>query len=500
MGLADYYGRAAVAASQVVAGFDSDVLRRTLEQTPVGVAFGEDATRSQEGRSLLDLTVRLLARLYPAMSILPGPGCDAEADRLAELACGINPLLELDTASPSVGISIGEVTSSVLDAPVFAGSEGWDAFVSRSDPQRVGATHNPLGAGAAACMAAGELFNSVVLGSQPSGPVRFSTFSRAAGSTDSDVPNDGWVLAEEATLVGVGAVGNAVAWALSRSPLRGRLHLVDQETVDLSNVQRYVLSARADVGAVKVELASHAFSNDVTAVAWRKTWAEYLASGGEHRYVLAALDSAADRRAVQSALPRGVMNAWTQPGDLGVSVHSEFGDEGACLYCLYRPGGAVPNEDEVVAHALGVSGLVRDVRTLLHNGQGIGEAFLGAVAEGLGRPLDALLPFVGRPVRDLYVEGICGGAVLPLGSTGGARQDVHVPLAHQSALAGVLLAAALARRCISGDVLVTQVTRVDVLGVVSEFATQPAKSDPTSGCICRDQDYVNVYRNKYQGP
>lgn len=497
MALADYYGRAAVAASQVVAGFGADALRSTLEQTPVGVAFGEDATRSHEGRSLLDLTVRLLARLYPVISILPGPGCDAEADRLAELARSINPRLELGGTPPAVGISVGEEASPSFATPVFAGSHGWDGLVSPIDPQPVGATDNPLGAGAAASIAAGELFNTVVLGAQSSAPVRFSTFNRAEGTTAADVSNSGWVLGEEATLVGVGAVGNAVAWALSRSPLSGRLHLVDHEAVDLSNLQRYVLASRGDEGAVKVDLASHAFSNGLTAVPWRNTWAEFLASSGEHRLVLAALDSAADRRAVQAALPRGVMNAWTQPGDLGVSVHSEFGGDGACLYCLYLPGGVVPNEDEVIAHALGVPGLVHHVRTLLHNGGGVDQQFLGAVAAGLGRPIDALLPFVGRPVRDLYVEGVCGGAVLPLGSTGGARQDVHVPLAHQSALAGVLLAAALARRCVAGDVPVTQVTRVDVLGSVSEFATQPAKSDPTSRCICRDEDYVNVYRKKY---
>lgn len=44
-----------------------------------------------------------------------------------------------------------------------------------------------------------------------------------------------------------------------------------------------------------------------------------------------------------------------------------------------------------------------------------------------------------------YIEGLCGGAVLPLQRTGRPRQDVHVPIAHQSALAGVLLAASAAQ-------------------------------------------------------
>jgi hypothetical protein len=54
----------------------------------------------------------------------------------------------------------------------------------------------------------------------------------------------------------------------------------------------------------------------------------------------------------------------------------------------------------------------------------------------------------GRPIRELYVEGVCGGGLIPLGVIGLPRQELHVPLAHQSALAGVLLASALAKRAV----------------------------------------------------
>jgi len=54
----------------------------------------------------------------------------------------------------------------------------------------------------------------------------------------------------EAFLVGVGAIGNAAVWALARTPgLRGHLHLVDGERLDISNVQRYVLTACEGLGA-----------------------------------------------------------------------------------------------------------------------------------------------------------------------------------------------------------------------------------------------------------
>ena len=77
-------------------------------------------------------------------------------------------------------------------------------------------------------------------------------------------------------------------------------------------------------------------------------------------------------------------------------------------------------------------------------------------------PLAKLLPFEGRPLRALHTEGFCGGTVTPLGEPGRSANDVHVPLAHQSALAGVLLAAAGVRMGLSGRVD-SVVTQYDVL-------------------------------------
>ena len=46
MALADYYERAALAASQVIAGFAPDLFRRALEDSNIGLAIGRDAAIS----------------------------------------------------------------------------------------------------------------------------------------------------------------------------------------------------------------------------------------------------------------------------------------------------------------------------------------------------------------------------------------------------------------------------------------------------------------------
>jgi Transposase len=109
-------------------------------------------------------------------------------------------------------------------------------------------------------------------------------------------------------------------------------------------------------------------------------------------------------------------------------------------------------------------------------------------------PLTAV--FVGRPIQALYVEGLCGGGLIPLGGVGTPRAKVHVPLAHQSALAGVLLAAALVRSRMTGGDPMTQVTRMDVRTRLGTHLRQPVAARST-GCVCRDLDYTDRYQTKW---
>ena len=85
-------------------------------------------------------------------------------------------------------------------------------------------------------------------------------------------------------------------------------------------------------------------------------------------------------------------------------------------------------------------------------------------------------------VGALYTEGFCGGAVIPLGDLGRPANDVHLPLAHQSALAGVLLAAAGVRMGLSGRVD-SVVTQYDVLKPQERFQVYPFP-----GMLCRGND------------
>ena len=275
--------------------------------------------------------------------------------------------------------------------------------------------------------------------------------------------------------MGVGAVGNSAAWALARTPLSGQVYLVDPQTIDLSNLQRYVLCERGDEGCVKVDIVGKEFRGALQALPYQGTWASFLgAKGYKWERVLVALDSAHDRRAVQGSLPRWIVNGWTQVGDLGVSSHSFLGQD-ACLACLYLPAQKSQNEDQIISEGLKVPEFQERVRFLLGSGQGTDRALCEAIASAWNVPAKTLDPYVDRPIRELWVEGVCGGGIIPLGEAGQAPRELQVPLAFQSGLAGVLLAAEAIRDVLTDGVQRrTLVRRLDVLRPLGDPSPQPA--------------------------
>jgi Prokaryotic E2 family C/ThiF family len=495
MAIADYYKRSALAASQVLSGFDEERIRTVLGGASVGLALGSDVARCNEGRTLLDLVVRLVARFYPRLVIRGELGAQEACDKAMSLVLAINPNVEF-VSNPTVEIAIGSDLPPGGGWPrIFAGSNNWNAFVGSKHSHTLGNSDNPFGAGAAACIAAANVFRMVFLGHQAllDEDAVFSVLeNESRKSGDGALPNS----LGEIVLVGAGAIGNAAAWALSRLPMEGVLHVVDHQTVDLGNLQRYVMAERLDEASNKVVVLARYFVGGIQVKQHAIKFEDFVATQG-YRWprMILALDSARDRRAAQASLPQWIANAWTQPGDLGVSSHNFL--DGACVACLYLPDHAVENEDAIVASALGIPNYLMQIRTLLHNGEGVPRNLLDSIASAREIPIERLLPFEALPIRNLYTEGFCGGAVIPMGELGTPRQDVHVPLAHQSALAGLLLAAAAVRHAGGLNDSRTQVTRIDVMRPLGSHLTQIAAKDQRGICICQDADYRDVYQRKY---
>ncbi|MEN3236376.1 E2 ligase fold family C protein [Methylobacterium ajmalii] len=506
MALAPFFERAATAASQVLSEFGTAAFADRLQAHVVGIAFDGEAARSREGAATLDLTVRLLARLYPTLAIEAlDDGGRERAVELRALASAINPVVDLNpdcrraTVVVCVGGSVPDTDATVL----YAGSDGWIASFARSGPLGSGETSNPFGAGVTACLAAANVFRTVFRDQLVNGDLDpdlaldLRSYRPASEVTVADPL--GRIDLGEAHLVGLGAIGNGAVWALARiEDAVGTLHLVDHEAVDLSNLQRYAMAGHHDIDAPKVDVAARVLgTTGLRVVRHQMSWDAYLADRGDWRLerVAVALDTAADRIAAQGSLPRWIANAWTQEGDLGVSRHG-FDDGRACLACLYLPQGAVKDEDDRIAEELGMPEAQPEIRRMLQTGESVPVAFVDRIAAALRIPSGALHPFVGQPLRSFYQNAICGGVVFRL-TDGEQPVKAVVPMAFQSAMAGLMLAAELVKHASGTLDAPTTITRLNLLRPIGSHLHDPRQPDVSGRCLCGDSDFRDAYRCKY---
>ncbi len=466
-------------------------LTLALAKVVVGIRCGPNPNENDIW--IAELSTNLLARLYPKIAI-SGPDEKLVAE-LCKLALEINPKIGLVKSSPdSTTICIG---SAIAEGAIFPSASGWVARVNHISSQHDGPS-NPYSAGAAAALACADLFRRVFLKSEAERDVSVSllNYDESTGANlklaDSDIGN--------VLFVGVGAVGNAALWALSRdTQIQGRLWLVDGEEVTLSNLQRYALTTFADVGRSKVLLGQVALSETkLTIETMQSTLEQFVETQGaiDIPVTVISVDNVEGRRSAQAMLPRLVINGWTGDQALGTSWHI-FSRDAACLACLYHPHGQGTSAVEQAAKALG---LPHDRAALLWvSRQPLSSDDIKIVANSLGVKESVLKPWLNKSLGDIYTDVVCGA--VPLDVTGVGKVET-VPLAHQSALAGILMAAELVKRTQPKLAALSQpeplISWDDVLRPPPLIWGKPRARE--KGCICGDPDYQSAYRKKWGVP
>lgn len=465
-------------------------LTAVLDNVTVGIRCGKKLHKNDLW--IAELSTNLLARLYPRLAISGPP---KQCSALRALALQINPHIELVKYAPdATTLCVGSVGA---EGAIFPGASGWVAHVDHIASQRMGPA-NPYAAGAAATLSCAELFRRIFLKSEPEQDVSVSllNFDKETGANlklkNADV---GDVL-----FVGVGAVGNAALWALARdSHVLGRLWLVDAENVALSNLQRYVLATYSDIDRSKVLLGQESLSKTKLSVEPRQLTLEQFAEACgpiTTPTTVVSVDNIDGRRSAQALLPQLVINGWTGDQALGASWHV-LSRDAACLACLYHPHGQGSSAIEQAAKALG---LPHDRTALLWvTAQPLSDADIRSAATALGVQESELAPWRGKSLGDLYTDVVCGA--VPLDVRGVGRVET-VPLAHQSALAGILMAAELLKRTRPELAALSQpeplVSWDNVLQAAPGIWRKPRARE--IGCLCGDPDYQAVYAQKWGPP
>lgn len=508
MALANFFDKIALGAAQILRGYNYNEFKAKLSKHCVGIAYDYDSIISYEGRVTLELTTNLLARLYPSIAFISIEKNTDEFDhRLTDIARTINPEIDInrsiDKVTDCIGIGSHPVESNKLIA--YIGSNNWKALLSKSSPVGSGQSQNPFGAGAAACFGAANVFRNIfreqLADARTDVEIDLSMLDYQEGSSAGNNLSLEKINLGETFLVGIGAIGNSTVWAFSKlSSLSGKLHLIDPERIELSNLQRYVLAFQSDLNKIKVKTAEATLTQSaLEVITHQQTWEEYVNERNDWNFpsVAVAVDSAQERCNIQASLPKWLTNAWTQEGDLGVSRHA-FIDKSACLACLYIPTEKASNFDQMVASALNMPEALMEIRTFLYNNKPIGEQFLNRISTALEIPQESILRFSDLPLSNFYSEAVCGGVVLELTNAKGKHVNIEAPMGFQSALAGIMLAAELIKHA-SGFTLSDNVctTRIDLLRPLAEFLNFPASKHSSGECICQDKDYIEAYRIKY---
>jgi len=510
MSLPRFLDRVLDAAVPALGAVRRDAVAERLGNTVVALHGAQvRGVADEEGFAL---AANLLARLYPKI-LVTGP--EELVQRVRAEILLVNPVAELPDEPGPVDAMLSYGAPSGADTEVWVSAAGWTASIDTVLADLEPAVPAAL---AAAALGAGEVFRTVFAnelghrGRRSPQPGTFDLVTLGNGlnpvPAESCAPDLG-----EFALIGAGAIGQAAALTLMASGVQGPMLAIDHECLELSNLQRYALALDSDVGEKKVDLLhDRARSSSLEVVPLACRWYAELAD--RTRPTLVALDSVEDRIAVQASLPGPLYNAFTQPADIGWSRHESFGND-PCLACLYVPTGRRPALFEQIATAL--SQHPRRVLAYLLRGLPVGLPLNGppeplaelptppgaerwtevSLLEDIAGAADIdpekLEAWRERPVAALYHEGICGGALLEL-ELGAAPAEALVPLAHQSALAGVMLAAQLiiAQTPQLADRRPDVVeARYDVLAGLPQVLARPRTR--TANCICADDVYRAVY-------
>ena len=481
--------------------------------TSIRIVVSAEAITTFSGQILVyqlaTLTARLFDRIelfgdataqcHPDLSLLSGPFLTS----LRELLPRLRPLTPAPVSIKSITVVVGRGSDTTGD--IFVGATAWGVRLSKTGPQSVADTKNPIGALAAGTLGASEIFK-VVFQNQLPGAVTAPGYTLSLVDYQEAVDQEPTFpdhITIDANLFGCGSIGCAFLQAVLLTPqLQGKLVVVDNGRFDTKNPYKYPLldwEAAQQEGYKAVwaqqQLQSHARGR-LEAYAFVGTADTYVASL-PHDYALplaiSAVDTSEARFQIQDTLPRFTLNAGIDGTLAEVSVHG-FGN-GPCLACLQmltelESWNAKPIAEQTGLPPQRVHQLIQGNEAMtaedlaqIRASKKISAEFLGVLDSFLGQPL---LSFWNRVA---YSEA----TVLSPGA-----KPIRVTTAFVSAFAGILLLAELVKKSVPDlqRYLVNNSYQQQLLGIPAGGVFRHER-DPHHWCLCHSTYRLAIYREKY---
>lgn len=505
MALARYFSKDVLALKQVLNKSSVENFEQLLNQQLIEIAYDDDIV-TIEGQATMDLLIRLTSRLYPNICFTALGSMNLNA-QFETVATQVNSLLTTNsTASVTARLIIGKTRHSSDNAiTYYVGSDGWTTRISNVNPVGSSNSANPFSAGIAACLGVANIFRVIfkdlLVASSIDNEFEFDLLSYSQLKPDNGTVQPAEL--GEIYVVGLGAIGNGFAWPWSFLKNQvGKFVLVDPESLSLSNLQRYVCAIESDVNSPKAEVVcKYLQQSGLKCEVAKSTWAEYSNANGTHQdLIISAVDSAKDRIGIQSSLPKMILNGFTENGVSGITRHLDF-KSNACLVCGFLPEKKAKDYSQEVADVLQISALENQIRHYIYYNFAVDDQLISWIANANRISEEDLQQFKGMPFANFYADAVCGGVLLTLTKSESNGFQIEAPLAFQSALVGIILAAnvVLLRngKLNSSHQNVFQYYPLQKMrNDINPYQTTLTK-DKTGRCICHDEDYLQAYEIKW---
>lgn len=331
-------------------------------------------------------------------------------------------------------VSIGSDLPNGTKTGLKIGGSGWKAFVGQKS--FIDDDRNPVGPMLVAAIASTEIFKTLFndcLACKFLPP----DFELSAWYGTKDLPPvDLDLHFDDVHFFGIGAVTHGLLWILERWPYKvtGNLHLIDHDSYDISNAQRYVGMCKEDVGFHKSSQTAARLQKrhgGLTVFDYQKNMNDYFSENRSDyrvKIAVAGLDSIEGRRQLGLKLPYRLVNMWTSQEHFGVS-RSGFDKNWPCIFCSY------PYDKSMLLDEVGIvfqeTGLPPSrIRELLDSGAALTQEDAAIIIQRIPQEIQFI---VGKPLRTFRGFQCATGKI----KTSAATTEVDIPLVFASGFAGL---------------------------------------------------------------
>jgi hypothetical protein len=339
--------------------------RRVLIRLEPALAGGTDA------RQTVILAVNEILRFCPNVALaLPPEDRDliGIANTLAVEIHGSEHRIATASIEETAFDAVLSVGVEVRDVPAWItiSSDGWLARVATAAAgamklPRPQALPNSLGALAAACLGAGQVFLALIGRPLLAAPIELSLHSFESGPPGTLAPGPALrdVLPIDALLVGCGGVANGWAYAVKRLPVTGVTEAVDHQALRPENLGPYVCAGRPSLNRPKAQIIRDELAPAIDVIPRTERFRFFKARIGYGQtvapgLVISALDNPHTRHDVQRLWSATTIDLAAEELTAQVIV-KDLRDDGICLLEAYTVPDDEPDELARLAAATGLA-------------------------------------------------------------------------------------------------------------------------------------------------